>query len=112
MKVYVISVLNSRECENEENELSNEIVASQPIAVFSDRAKAIETMQKYLSTEEQTKVQPLYNMFIHGDKVSCTLSEQADDMDGNKWSTEVTLRTIELDDDSFNIEEEVMASWN
>jgi hypothetical protein len=112
MKVYVISVLHTKERENEQNELVNEIVASQPIAVFSDRAKAIETMQKYLSTEEHTNVQPLYNMFIHGDRVSCTLSEKADDMDGNKWSTEVTLRTIELDDEAFNIEDEVIAAWN
>ena len=112
MKVYVISVLHTKERANDENELVNEIVASQPITAFSDRAKAIETMQKYMAAEEQTKVQPLYNMFIHGERVTCTLKEQADDMDGNKWSTEVTLRTIELDDEAFNIEDEVIAAWN
>ena len=112
MKVYVISVLHTKERENEKNELVNEIIASQPITAFSDRAKAIETMQKYMAAEELTNVQPLYNMFIHGERVTCTLKEQSEDMCGNKWTTEVTMRTVELDDEAFNIEDEVMAAWN
>ena len=113
MKVYVISVLNTKQRVNEEsNEKTNEVIASVPLAVFSDKTKAIRTMQEFMEHEEKAFVSPMYNMFRHGDKVTCSLTENSEDACGNRWTTEVTLRTIDMDDEGFNIDDEVTASWN
>lgn len=113
MNVYIISVLHTRTRADEETGIeSKEIVASMPIACFSDKKKAIKTMQEFMEQEDGGTMFPIYNMYRNGQKVCCSLTEQNTDEDGNVWHTEVTLKTVEMDKESFDIDEEVCAAWN
>ena len=106
MKVYVISVLHT--CVNEQEK---EVIASMPIAVFTDKQHAIKTMQEYMESKEGSLNAPIYNMYRHGSQVSCSFIEEG--TEGTMtYHSEVTLKTIETDNESFDIGEAVIAAWN
>lgn len=109
MNVYIISVLHT--CRYEDTGKSD-VIASQPIAAFTDKQKAIKTMQEYMDKEDG-RTAPIYNMYRHGALVSCSLIDEG--VEGNmSYHTEVTLKTvaIDVDDEKFDISREVCAAWN
>lgn len=112
MKVYVISVLHTR---TNEDTNEKEVVASMPIAVYTDKNIAVKQMQNLMDAEEMSSVMPRYNMYRSGAIATASLTEEYRteyDTEFNLCRTEVTLRTIDVNDEAFDIQEAVTAAWN
>ena len=107
MKVYVLSVLLVKV----EEDGKEEVRGCEPIAVYTDRNKAVSELNRYVDEEESENRFPIVRTFRNKDVVSGSAESVCDNKElGLKWKETLSLKTIDTDKE-IDFTDEIGSLW-